>query len=222
MPKNNIIPFADCTDRKWSFLCISVFVILAVLDFVPINMPARMILPLLWLTLCALCHRKWVLAASLFFSFMGDVMGWQHELIPQIASFAVAQIIYIVILTLLMPPKKTWAMPLRIMLLLTVASVYGGAMGWIFPKVGDSIIACGIAVYAVLLLGMCYAALRHRDVCLIMGAILFVLSDFTLGTHLFVQRMPHSVLLIMVPYYLGQLLLFAGILRNNIRTAGER
>ena len=73
------------------------------------------------------------------------------------------------------------------------------------------------AVYAVLLLGMCYAALRHRNLWLILGALLFVSSDFTLGIHLFVQRVPHSTMCIMIPYYLGQLLLFVGIQKRTLQ-----
>lgn len=173
--------------------------------------PARMIFPLLWLTACALCQKQWALSVALFFSFLGDVMGWQHQLIPQIVFFALAQILYIVIFTHLMPPKTTLPLPVRIMLLALVASIYGIAMNWIFPRVGDGTVACGIAVYAVLLLGMCYSALRHKNVCLIIGATLFVVSDFILGVHLFVQRVPQSTLCIMAPYYLGQLLLFVGV-----------
>ena len=193
-------------------LIVSVFVVLAVLDFVPIPFPARMIFPLLWLSLCALFLRQWALAAALFFSFMGDVMGWQNELIPQIGFFALAQTLYIIIFSLLQPPKTTWPAPVRKILPLLVASVYLAAMYWIFPRVEDNIISCGIAIYALLLLGMCYSALRHRNVCLVLGAVLFVASDFILGTHLFVQRVPNSKLCIMAPYYLGQLLLFLGAL----------
>jgi len=193
-----------------NILVISVFIILAVLDFVPVPLSARMIFPLAWLTLCALCQKQWALMAALFFSFLGDVMGWQNELIPQIGFFALAQILYIIIFSLLAPPKTTWPKSFRIILLAFVVSVYGIAMTWIFPRVEDSLIALGIAIYAVLLLGMCYAALRHKNVCLIIGAILFVISDFTLGIHLFVQRIPHSVLCIMIPYYAGQLFLYIG------------
>lgn len=193
-----------------NLLVISVFIILAVLDFVPVPLSARMIFPLAWLTLCAMYQKQWALMAALFFSFLGDVMGWRNELIPQIGFFALAQILYIIIFCLLSPPKTTWAKSIRIVLLALVMSVYGIAMTWIFPRVEDGIIASGIAVYAVLLLGMCYAALRHKNACLIIGAILFVISDFTLGIHLFVQRIPHSVLCIMIPYYAGQLLLFIG------------
>ena len=193
-----------------NLLVISVFIILAVLDFVPVPLSARMIFPLAWLTLCAMYQKQWALMAALFFSFLGDVMGWRNELIPQIGFFALAQILYIIIFCLLSPPKTTWAKSIRIVLLALVMSVYGIAMTWIFPRVEDGIIASGIAVYAVLLLGMCYAALRHKNACLIIGAILFVISDFTLGIHLFVQRIPHSVLCIMIPYSAGQLLLFIG------------
>ena len=62
---------------------IFVYIILAVLNFVPVPLPARMILPLAWLTLCAMYKKQWVLMAALFLSFLGDVMGWRHELIPQ-------------------------------------------------------------------------------------------------------------------------------------------
>ena len=193
-----------------NIVVISVFLILAVLDFLPIPFPARMIFPLAWLTLCALLQRQWALSMALLFSFCGDVMGWKNELIPQIGFFALAQIAYIVIFCLLYPPKKTWPQSVRILLLCFVVIFYGMAMVWIFPKVGERTIAYGIAVYAVLLLGMCYSALRHRNVFLIIGALLFVISDFILGIHLFVEKIPHSVLSIMVPYYLGQLLLYIG------------
>lgn len=194
-----------------NILVILVFVILAALDFMPIPFPARMILPLFWLTLCALWQRQWTLAAALFFSFLGDTMGWLHELFPQISFFALAQILYIIILCFQLPQNRIWPKPIRIIFLALVASAYGIAMIYIFPRVEDNTIACGIAVYAVLLLGMCYAALRHRNICLMAGATLFVASDFILGTHLFVKRLPHSTLLIMMPYYLGQLLLYEGI-----------
>jgi uncharacterized membrane protein YhhN len=193
-----------------SLIQILVFIILAALDFVPMPFPARMIFPLLWLTLGALCKKQWALASAMFFSFLGDVMGWKNELVPQIGFFAIAQITYIIIFSRLMPPKITWSKPIKVILLLLVLAVYGIAMCWIFPRVEDNIISYGIAVYALLLLGMCYAALQHKSALLMLGAILFVISDFVLGVHLFVGRVPHSKESIMIPYYLGQLLLFLG------------
>jgi len=194
--------------RYW--LIFSVFVLLAVLDFVPIDFPARMIFPLLWLTLCALYLKQWALAAALFFSFLGDVMGWRNELLPQIGFFALAQITYIFIFIRLMPPKTTFSMSFRILSLAFIGLVYAVAMFWMFPRVEQPVIAYGIAVYGVLLLGMFFTTLLHQNVILILGALLFVISDCILGFHLFVQRVPHSTLSIMIPYYLGQLLLFWG------------
>ena len=199
-------------------LFVLVYIILAVLDFVPIHFPAQMIFPLLWLTMCSLYLKQWALSAALFFSFLGDVMGWQNELIPQIGFFALAQISYIIIFSFLKPPKSTWPLMIKCIFLFILAMVYASAMNWIFPKVGDSIIAVGIAIYAVLLLGMCYSALRHKNVWLMTGAILFVISDFILGTHLFVQRFPYAHLLIMIPYYIGQGLLFIGVFTTNQTT----
>lgn len=189
---------------------IFVYIILAVLNFMPVPIPARMTFPLAWLTLCAMYKKQWVLMAALFFSFLGDVMGWRHELIPQIAFFALAQVLYIILFCFVAPPRPSWSKPVQFILLALVISVYGAAMTWIFPHVENPVIASGVAVYAVLLLGMCYAALRHKNFWLITGAILFVISDFTLGFHLFVHPLPHSVLRIMNPYYAAQLFLFGG------------
>lgn len=203
--------------KKSIILAVVGFVVLAVLDFVPMSYPIRMIFPMLWLSLFALYQRQWALMGACFFSFLGDVMGWRNELIPQITFFALAQIIYIIIFCLLLPPKKIRSLSFRIIIFFLVTAIYAVAMNWIFPKVEDRIIAAGIAVYAVLLLGMCYAALRHRNLWLILGALLFVSSDFTLGIHLFVQRVPHSTMCIMIPYYLGQLLLFVGIQKRTLQ-----
>ena len=109
-----------------------------------------------------------------------------------------------------MPPNTTWEKPMRYVSLVLVASVYGVAMCWIFPRVEDKLVAYGIAIYAILLLGMCYAAWRHKNVCLIIGATLFVISDFIIGVNLFVERIPHAHMSIMIPYYAGQMLLFVG------------
>ena len=137
-------------------------------------------------------------------------LGWKNELIPQIGFFAAAQILYIIIFSLWMPPKTKSSSAYKLISFLLVASVYGIAMCWIFPRVEERFIAYGIAVYALLLLGMCYAALQHRNAWLMLGAILFVVSDFVLGVHLFVQKIPHAHMSIMIPYYTGQLMLFLG------------
>ena len=139
-------------------LSVSVFIVLAALDFMPMHFHGWMILPLLWLSMCALSRRQYVLATALFFSFLGDVMGWKRELIPQIGFFALAQVTYIILFSLLKPPSATWPKPVRVGFLLLLAGIYGTATCWIFPRVTDSIVMGGMAVYALLLLAMCYAA----------------------------------------------------------------
>ena len=134
-------------------LSVSVFIVLAALDFMPMHFHGWMILPLLWLSMCALSRKQYVLATALFFSFLGDVMGWKRELIPQIGFFALAQVTYIILFSLLKPPFATWPKPVRMGFLLLLAGIYGTATCWIFPRVTDSIVMGGMAVYALLLLG---------------------------------------------------------------------
>jgi len=195
---------------KRDLLVITVFVMLAALDFMPLPYPSRMILPLLWLTLCALYRRQGVLAVALGCSFLGDVMGWQHALLPQIGFFALAQITYILLFMWLRPSRASTSESFKIVALMGVALLYGAAMWWMIPKVTEPVIACGIAVYGLLLLGMWYSTWLQRKTWLILGGLLFVASDVILGTHLFVEKIPHSTLCIMIPYYLGQLMLFCG------------
>ena len=198
--------------NRFLLVFVLVYILLAAADFLPFDVPAKMTFPLLWLSLAALWQRQWALASALFCSFLGDVMGWKGELIPQIGFFALAQFLYIIIYIRLFPLSPSWSRPVIVAIAVLLAAVYGVAMMWIFPRVKDAFISYGIAVYAVLLLAMCFSASRHRSVCLILGALLFVASDFILGVHLFVERIPHAHQSIMVPYYLGQLLLFLGTL----------
>ncbi len=109
-----------------------------------------------------------------------------------------------------MRTRRPRSKPVNFTILALLAMVYVVAMLWIFPQVEDDIIRYGIAIYALLLLGMCYAACRHKSLCLILGATLFVISDFIIGINTFVERIPHAHICIMIPYYAGQMLLFAG------------
>jgi uncharacterized membrane protein YhhN len=66
---------------------------------------------------------------------------------------------------------------------------------------------------------MLYFALLQRSSLYALGAVLFVFSDFILAWNKFVDPIEHSRYLIMIPYYLGQLLLFVRSTPYRIRTA---
>jgi uncharacterized membrane protein YhhN len=55
---------------------------------------------------------------------------------------------------------------------------------------------------------MLYFALMQRSSLFAIGAVMFVFSDFILAWNKFVDPIQYSRLLIMIPYYTGQFLLF--------------
>ena len=66
----------------------------------------------------------------------------------------------------------------------------------------------GVSVYILLILAMCLLAWRQKNPCYALGAWLFVLSDTVLAWNKFVSHIEGAGYLIMIPYYLGQWMLF--------------
>ena len=98
-----------------------------------------------------------------------------------------------------------------------VAVVFAGFY-WIIPHV-SSPLCWGVMGYMVIIALMWWAALLQKDLLYIAGACFFVLSDFILAWNIFVGKLPASTYLIMVPYFLAELLLF--IRSAGIKTAGN-
>jgi uncharacterized membrane protein YhhN len=78
----------------------------------------------------------------------------------------------------------------------------------VIPEVPDGILKIGTGLYALIACMMLELALFQRSTLYAAGALLFVFSDFILSWELFVEPIQGSRYLIMIPYYLGQLLLF--------------
>ena len=69
-------------------------------------------------------------------------------------------------------------------------------------------IGCG--VYAVLITAMFGLSLMQRSPLFAIGAALFLISDMILSWNKFIGPVAAEKWLIMVPYYLGQLLIWLG------------
>ncbi len=93
---------------------------------------------------------------------------------------------------------------------LTVAAALVFAFVLVIPKAPDAALQVGCGVYAVLIAAMFVLSLMQRSPLFAVGAALFLISDMILSWNKFVGPVTAERWLIMVPYYLGQLLIWLG------------
>jgi uncharacterized membrane protein YhhN len=84
----------------------------------------------------------------------------------------------------------------------------------ILPAIGAGTVKVGVVIYALLLGTMATLAALTKSWCVRIGAMLFILSDFTLAYAIFVFSPPLLLSGSLVLYFAGQLLLWLG-LRNG-------
>ena len=152
---------------------------------------------------------------ALLFSALGDLAGSYSNFLLQMGSFGIGHIWYITFFIkryfkkvepdfkLTAKAKGYMAMVIFcVLMLMTTAFVR------IVPCAPAGIIRTGTGIYACLICTMLVMALLQRSSLYALGAVLFVFSDFILAWNKFVEPVTYSRLLIMIPYYAAQWLLF--------------
>lgn len=199
--------------KKLLLATIIAFVVLAILYFLPVNIPLKISFPLAVLFLAAFGLQSWAILVAMLCSLAGDVAGALHQLIPQMGFFAVAHLCFIgYFLSLAWKRKMAKEAPVpgwwfAIVTLLAVGAFYM-ASEKIIPFAPAGAVRIGMYVYAGLIAVMMWSALMLRDWMWGVGAVLFVVSDTILAVNLFVNKLPNASIWIMVPYYAAQLLIF--------------
>ena len=195
-----------------------VYFLLALFFFLPLKVPAKLAFPLIFLALSSLVLRSWWLTGAFFFSSVGDFMGTQGIFLAQMGGFALAHAAFIGYFFSCRKPKPQgisfWGLLVFCIILL------GAAMLFVVPSVPAGILRGGVVGYCLLIDSMLFLALSQRNPMLALGALLFVLSDSVLAVNKFVCHIPKAWLFIIIPYYLAQILLFAGAFRR-MKTAGR-
>lgn len=189
-----------------------VFVLLALLYFSPIAIAYKLAFPLAFLTLCALRFSTWPMVLAMGFSALGDYMGVCHNFWGQMGSFALAHVAYILFFCRTRPEERTsegmkWKSAIVIL--------YGVVVGLLIVPHVHGFLQAGVSVYVLLILTMCILAWRQKNPYYALGAWLFVFSDTVLAWNKFVSRIEWAGYLIMIPYYLGQLILFVQSMRTR-------
>lgn len=143
-------------------------------------------------------YKKW-LTLGLFFCMIGDAT--LHWFIVGLTFFLLGHICYIIaFLKIKVTAPSKWAILFLLLYGIVIAA-------WIIGNVlrsGDVILSIAVIFYIAIILTMVWAALQTKKSTVLMGAILFLLSDSILALNMFVTDIQYSTLLIMATYYSAQ------------------
>ena len=211
----SLLRLKDNLTRPVALTATGLFLCAAAIFFLPVDLPYKITIPLTILGISALWLCPWQIALGLLFSALGDQMGAMGNLPGQMGSFALAHIMYIAYFAVRYFKKverdrklTAKAKGYLTMILLCSAVLLAIVFIKIVPEAPAGILRIGTAIYAWLICIMLVLALLQRSSLFALGAVLFVFSDFILAWVLFVEPIEDSRLLIMIPYYAAQWLLY--------------
>ena len=95
-----------------------------------------------------------------------------------------------------------------------IVCILAFAIASVAPAIDDCPTRIAVSAYAAIILIMLWTAIAQKDIIFAIAAILFVFSDFAIGWNRFLSPIAGERYLIMIPYYLAQLILF---IRSSIR-----
>ncbi|KAM9746315.1 lysoplasmalogenase isoform 1-T1 [Menidia menidia] len=156
-------------------------------------------------------------AGGLLFSAVGDCcLIWPELFLHGMGAFAVAHLLYS--LTFLSARYTSYSSSSSFirLLYLILLIVGGGFYIYLFPylqKAKDSdLLTPGVGVYITLIIIMGGLAIRTGHVATLLGSLSFMVSDASLAVQVFkvVPPMQHGQIIVMVTYYLAQLLIAVG------------
>ena len=204
----------DKSDRKIIYISL-IFIVLAAMYLMPAAaleqmLPEKVVrfriaYPVAALALLgAYLGMGWKFVLAFLFSCTGDAMGAYGSFFGQMGYFAAAHIILIWAFA-----EELWKVR-KTLVGLAVTATLVFAFALVIPKVAEPWLQIGCGVYAVLITAMFGLSLMQRPPLFAIGAALFLISDMILSWDRFVGPVTAEKWLIMVPYYLGQLLIWLG------------
>ncbi|XP_034394445.1 lysoplasmalogenase [Cyclopterus lumpus] len=154
---------------------------------------------------------------GLVFSAVGDCcLVWPELFLHGMGAFAVAHLLYSI--TFLSSRYATYASSSfwTRSLYLILFTVGGGFYIYMYPFLqkapNSEILLPAVGVYIVLIVLMGSLAIRTRNVATLLGSLSFMVSDLSLAVQVFKATAPmeHGHTVVMVTYYLAQLLIAVG------------
>lgn len=182
----------------------------------PLLMPVLVIYFLIQTNQIQSAFKKWILLA-LFFSWAGDVLLMFQANDPNfflfgLSAFLLAHIFYIVFFYRVREKEN---IKINLWLLLLVMIYYGGLIFWLFPHLGDMkvpVMVYGIVISCMFMLAMHMLSVQNKSVgkWMMIGALLFVMSDSLLAINKFYQPFELGGVIVILTYGLAQLFITIG------------
>lgn len=155
-------------------------------------------------------YTKWLLTGLIFCTLGDATLRW---FIIGLTFFLIGHICYIFAFLSI----KEIAPPKIAMLILLLYGIVMAA--WIVGNVlksGDLILSVSVIFYISVILTMVWAAMQTKKITVLMGAILFLISDSILALNMFVTNIDYSTLFIMSTYYYAQFLFAISVTKHFV------
>lgn len=150
---------------------------------------------------------KSLFVAGLVMSFFGDLfLMLPNGFIPGLASFLIAHIVYILTFKPLFRQNNLFFIPCIIAFVI-------GLFWFLYPYLG--VMKVPVLLYAITIGTMLYVAIGTKKTWLIIGAVLFVLSDSILALNLFYKYSTLGGVSVMFSYVIAQYCLVEGMIREK-------
>lgn len=170
---------------------------------------------LLYLINRTFCIQAVNICINVFHSFIYCMSLTRHTSVSGMGAFAVAHLLYS--LSFLSGRYSSQSSSsLNRFLYLILFMVGGGFYIYLYPflqKAPDSdLLIPAVGVYVVLIILMGSLAIRSRNTATLLGGLSFMVSDMSLALQVFkvIAPMKHGQIIVMVTYYLAQLLIAVG------------
>lgn len=211
----SLISLKDNKTRPVVLWTTGLFICACLVVFLPVGIAHKITTPVGILTIASLWLCPWQITLALLFSVIGDYTGSCGQFIGQMGFFAAAHIMYVIyfIRRYLEKVERDRKLSMKAkgylaMVCFCVVGLLAVCFFKIAPQAPEGIIKTGLILYTIIISAMLVMALLQRSSLFALGAVLFVFSDFILAWNMFVEPVPHSSYMILVPYFLAQWLLF--------------
>ena len=163
--------------------------------------------------------KKWIIGA-LFFSWAGDVLLMFQQnnsifFLLGLSAFLIAHIFYIVFFNRLRVKENVRG---NVWLLLIVAVYYGSLITLLYSHLGGMklpVLVYGVVISCMFMLAMHMLSIKNKAAgkWMMIGALLFVMSDSLLAVNKFYQPFKIAAVAIMITYGLAQLFIVEGAIQ---------
>ncbi|KAM9780216.1 lysoplasmalogenase [Neosynchiropus ocellatus] len=155
---------------------------------------------------------------GLILSAVGDIcLVWSELFVHGMGAFAVAHLLYSI--TFLSSrytsySSSSWTRLLYLILVMIGAGFYVYLYPFLQQDPHADLLTPGVAVYILLITIMGSSAIRSGQFLTLLGSLVFMISDLSLALQVFkVMKVDNGNSIVMVTYYLAQLLIAVGDLR---------